>query len=80
MGYSIYSGDVDALEGHAPYGDGECVALVQKLTSVGMTLGWRPGPRVVDLLYLNPGTVATMLRFSSALAREVKKVTHRALS
>lgn len=24
---------------------------------MGPTSGWRPGPRVVDLSYLNPGTV-----------------------
>lgn len=53
----IYQGDIDALEGHAPYGTGECVALVQALTKVGHTSRWRAGPRVVDLRYLNPGTV-----------------------
>jgi hypothetical protein len=53
----IYQGDIDALQGHAPYRNGECVALVQALTSVGHTSRWRPGPRVVDLNYLNPGTV-----------------------
>lgn len=54
---TIYQGDVDALQGHEPYRDGGCVALVQALTNVGHTSLWRPGPRVVDLLYLNPGTV-----------------------
>lgn len=63
MGYSIYRGDVDELEGKPPLGDGECVALVQKTTSVGLTLGWRPGPRVVDLLYLNPGAVIANFMF-----------------
>lgn len=57
MGASIYRGDVESLEGHEPYRDGECVALVQCVTNVGPTSGWRPGPRVVDLSYLNPGTV-----------------------
>lgn len=57
MAYFIYSGDVEKLEGHDPFGDGECVAIVQKLTNVGHTSHWRPGPRVVDLSYLNPGTV-----------------------
>lgn len=57
MGAKIYSGDVEALQGHEPYRDGECVALVQCVTSVGPTIRWRPGPRVVDLSYLNPGTV-----------------------
>lgn len=53
----IYHGNVDDLEGNKPYRDGECVALVQELTSVGHTSLWRPGPKVVDLSYLNPGTV-----------------------
>jgi hypothetical protein len=57
MGAVIYQGDVDALQGHEPYRDGECVALVQCVTSIGPTSRWRPGPRVVDLSYLNPGTV-----------------------
>lgn len=57
MGYFIYRGDVEELHGRKPYRDGECVALVQELTSVGHTSSWRPGPRVVDLSYLNPGTV-----------------------
>lgn len=57
MFYTIYPGNLDALEGHAPFRDGECVALVQATTNVGHTSGWRPGPRVVDLSFLNPGTV-----------------------
>lgn len=57
MGYFIYRGDVEKLEGHEPFGDGECVAIAQALTRVGHTSHWRPGPRVVDLSYLNPGTV-----------------------
>jgi hypothetical protein len=57
MGYPIYHGEVKELEGQSPYGDGECVALVQQLTSAGPTLRWRPGQRVVDLSFLNPGAV-----------------------
>jgi hypothetical protein len=57
MGASIYQGDISTLEGKPPYRDGECVALVQAVTNVGQTGGWRPGPRVVDLLYLPQGTV-----------------------
>ena len=53
----IYQGNVDALEDHEPFGDGECVALPQAVTDVGHTSTWRAGPRVVDLSYLNPGTV-----------------------
>jgi len=57
MGASIHRGDVEGLEDHKPFRDGECVALVQSVTGVGPTSSWRTGPRVVDLLYLNPGTV-----------------------
>lgn len=57
MGYFIYRGDVEHLGGREPFRDGECVALVQETTRVGHTSHWRPGPRVVDLRYLNPGTV-----------------------
>ena len=57
MGAAIYQGDIEKLNGHAPFRDGECVALVQAVTTVGPTSRWRPGPRVVDLSYLNPGTV-----------------------
>lgn len=66
MGYPIYSGDVDSLEDHQPYGDGECVALVQALTSAGPTIRWRPGPRVVDLNFLNPGAVIANFVFDKS--------------
>lgn len=65
MGYVIYKGNVDELEGRQPYGDGECVALPQGVTTVGHTSRWRPGPRVVDLSYLNPGTVVANFKFDS---------------
>jgi hypothetical protein len=61
----IYSGSVDALEGHEPFRDGECVALVQALTNIGHTSSWQAGPRVVDLSYLNPGTVIANFVFDS---------------
>lgn len=57
MGFFISPGNVDKLQGREAFGDGECVALVKELTAVGYTGLWRPGPRVVDLHYLNPGTV-----------------------
>jgi hypothetical protein len=53
----IYQGSVDELDGHEPFRDGECVALPQAVTDVGHTSRWRPGPLVLDLSYLNPGTV-----------------------
>jgi hypothetical protein len=37
--------------------DHECVALPQYLTDVGYTGRWWPGPRVIDLDFLLPGTV-----------------------
>jgi hypothetical protein len=37
--------------------NGECARLPQVLTDVGWTGRWQPGPRVVDLDYLLPGTV-----------------------
>lgn len=37
--------------------DGECARLPQILTDVGHTSRWRPGPRVIDLDFLLPGTV-----------------------
>lgn len=42
MGARIYSGDVEQLEGREPFSDGECVALVQAVTSVGLTAGRHP--------------------------------------
>lgn len=57
MGWLIYSGDIDRLEGNKPIGDGDCVDLVQKLASAGPTKMWMRGPRVVDMAFLNPGTV-----------------------
>jgi hypothetical protein len=35
----------------------ECAALPQFLTAVGYTGRWHPGPRVIDLDFLLPGTV-----------------------
>lgn len=37
--------------------DQECAALPQFLTDVGYTGRWQPGPRVIDLDFLPPGTV-----------------------
>ncbi len=65
MVYFIYRGDVDKLEGRKPFRDGECVALVQEATNVGHTSRWRAGPRVVDLSYLNPGTVIANFVFAT---------------
>lgn len=61
--YFIYPWDLGRLKNHQPFGDGECVALPQAVTNVGYTGFWRPGPRVVDLSYLNPGTVIANFMF-----------------
>ena len=61
----IYPGDATDLEGKPPFRDGECVALVQAVTSVGHTSRWRPGPRVVDLHYLIQGTVIANFVFDA---------------
>lgn len=62
MTATIYKKDVDGLEGRAPFGSGECVALPQALTDIGHTS--HPGSRVVDLAYLNEGTVIANFVFS----------------
>jgi hypothetical protein len=49
--------EVNSLEKHALIGDGNCVALVQKLTDVGHTSRWRPAERVMDAKNIAPGTV-----------------------
>ena len=49
--------------------DEECVALVQALTDVGYTGRWQPGPRVVDLEFLLPGTVVANFLFENGNAR-----------
>lgn len=49
--------EVKTLEKHSLVGDGNCVALVQKLTDVGHTSHWRPQVRVMDSRNIAPGTV-----------------------
>ena len=49
--------DVKLLEKHALIGDGHCVALVQALTDVGPTGGWRAGERVMEVSNIPAGTV-----------------------
>lgn len=39
------------------FDNGQCARLPQVLTDVGYTGRWQPGPRVIDLDYLLPGTV-----------------------
>lgn len=76
----IYQGDFQALadqydelkrQGVGRYigRDKECVALPQKLTDVGYTGRWQPGPRVIDLQFLPPGTVIANFLFEHGKAR-----------
>lgn len=69
MPASIYKKDTEGLEGHAPFGSGECVALPQAVTNVGHTSKWYPGSRVVDLAYLNPGTVIANFVFQGRVGK-----------
>jgi hypothetical protein len=49
----LYEGKRGEYLGH----DHECAALPQFLTDVGYTGRWQPGPRVIDLAFVVPGTV-----------------------
>ena len=63
MTAAIDKKNVEDLEEHAPLGSGDCVALPQALTDIGHTSHWYPGVRVVDLAYLNEGTVIANFLF-----------------
>lgn len=76
----IYQGDFQALadehdelkrqnKGRYIGRDQECVALPQALTDVGYTGRWAPGPRVIDLEFLLPGTVIANFLFENGKAR-----------
>lgn len=64
MTATMYKKGVEDLEGRAPFGSGECVALPQALTDIGHTIHWYPDSRVVDLAYLNEGTVIANFVFT----------------
>lgn len=51
-----FKGNVSELEGSEPVGDGECVRLVQHYANAPRTGLWRPGQRVLDAIYISPGT------------------------
>ncbi|TFW30522.1 BPSL0067 family protein [Massilia horti] len=56
----IYQGDLEELKekwANQYIDNGQCARLPQVLTDVGYTGRWLPGPRVVDLAFLLPGTV-----------------------
>lgn len=66
-----YVGDVNQLQGHAPVGSGECVALVQIYANTPRTIHWRAGQHVLDATRLAPGTaIAT---FASPVAAFMSK-------
>lgn len=69
MPASIYKKNMEDLEGHEPFGNGDCVALPQGVTDVGHTSKWYPGTRVLDLAYLNPGTVIANFVLQGRYAR-----------
>jgi hypothetical protein len=69
MGSAIYDGNFMDLKKHNPFGDGECAAMPQALTNVGHTSKWRPGLRVMDLVYLQPGTVIANFKFMPGFLR-----------
>lgn len=62
----IYQGDLEELKENWKdryIANGECARLPQELTNVGWTGRWQPGPRVVDLAFLLPGTVIANFKF-----------------
>lgn len=56
------------LAGHGEFlgRNQECAALPQALTDVGYSGRWAPGPRVIDLDFLIPGTVIANFKPSTA--------------
>lgn len=62
-GSTVFRGNLADLDGEPPKGDGECIALVQKLTHIGHSSTWRPGDRVVDLYFLEVGTIIANFEF-----------------
>lgn len=49
--------------------NGQCARLPQVLTDVGYTGRWHPGPRVVDLDYLLPGTVIANFKMVNGIPK-----------
>lgn len=62
MFWYVYS-KIREKEGEPRLGDGNCVALVQKLTNVGHTSTWSPGLRVMDSVHLPVGCVIATFEF-----------------
>lgn len=76
----IYQGDLEELKekykqlakqpnGYPYIDNGECARLPQVLTDVGYTGRWQPGPRVIDLKFLLPGTVIANFKFVNGKAK-----------
>ena len=49
--------DAPKLQGAQKVGEGDCVELVQKFTTVGWTGRWQPWIKVLDAGYIRIGTV-----------------------
>jgi hypothetical protein len=69
----VYSGDLGELlaahwNGFAGRNE-ECVSLPQAVTEVGHTGRWKRGSRVVDLDFLQPGTVIANFKTVGGLTR-----------
>jgi hypothetical protein len=54
-GHYFNGGDLDSIIGHALYGTGQCVALVQHFTNVGVTSGWREGSKITPTQHPSKG-------------------------
>jgi hypothetical protein len=65
----IFSGDPETIAREHPeaYGNGECVALVRALTSIGPHSTWIAGPKVKDLIFLPQGTVVANFEFVNGI-------------
>ncbi len=62
MFWYVYS-KIHEKEGEPRLGDGNCVALVQKLTNVGHTSTWSRALRVMDSVHLPVGCVIATFEF-----------------
>jgi hypothetical protein len=54
-GHYFNGGDLDSIIGHPLYGTGQCVALVQHFTNVGVTSTWREGTKITHTTHPGKG-------------------------
>lgn len=73
----VYRGSLNDLEGHALYGDGDCVTLIKALVPglIGLsTRTWKKGETVVGSKGLEPGTaIATFEDGMYPSSRDTRK-------